>query len=162
MDIKFIKKNLSIIIIMTIIITGIMVPRSKATDALEPGKTLLNYTDVDVKTEPGKELRIIMPNYENTVIDKVKIAGQALIKDQKAKKLFIMYTGEAGKVTLEFYKEKAKEPFVIRQMEIKKEKDGIYSAVLDPQITYSSETEKDRAFKIRDENGIKEIVICKR
>ena len=105
-----------------------------------------------------------MPNYENTVIDKVKIAGkeQALIKDQKAKKLFIMYTGEAGKVTLEFYKEKAKEPFVIRQMEIKKEKDGIYSAVLDPQITYSSETEKDRAFKIRDENGIKEIVICKR
>lgn len=48
MDIKFIKKNLSIIIIMTIIITGIMVPRSKATDALEPGKTLLNYTDVDV------------------------------------------------------------------------------------------------------------------
>ena len=164
MDFKFIKKNLSIIIIMTIIITGIMVPRSKATDALEPGKTLLNYTDVDVKTEPGKELRIIMPNYENTVIDKVKIAGkeQALIKDQKAKKLFIMYTGEAGKVTLEFYKEKAKEPFVIRQMEIKKEKDGIYSAVLDPQITYSSETEKDRAFKIRDENGIKEIVICKR
>ena len=164
MDIKFIKKNLSIIIIMTIIITGIMVPRSKATDALEPGKTLLNYTDVDVKTEPGKELRIIMPNYENTVIDKVKIAGkeQALIKDQKAKKLFIMYTGEAGKVTLEFYKQKAKEPFVIRQMEIKKEKDGIYSAVLDPQITYSSETEKDRAFKIRDENGIKEIVICKR
>ncbi len=164
MDIKFIKKNLSIIIIMTIIITGIMVPSSKATDALEPGKTLLNYTDVDVKTEPGKELRIIMPNYENTVIDKVKIAGkeQALIKDQKAKKLFIMYTGEAGKVTLEFYKEKAKEPFVIRQMEIKKEKDGIYSAVLDPQITYSSETEKDRAFKIRDENGIKEIVICKR
>ena len=164
MDIKFIKKNLSIIIIMTIIITGIMVPRSKATDALEPGKTLLNYTDVDVKTEPGKELRIIMPNYENTVIDKVKIAGkeQALIKDQKAKKLFIMYTGEAGKVTLEFYKEKAKEPFVIRQMEIKKEKDGIYSAVLDPQITYSSETEKDRAFKIRDENGIKEIIICKR
>ena len=164
MDIKFIKKNLSIIIIMTIIITGIMVPRSKATDALEPGKTLLNYTDVDVKTEPGKELRIIMPNYENTVIDKVKIAGkeQALIKDQKAKKFFIMYTGEAGKVTLEFYKEKAKEPFVIRQMEIKKEKDGIYSAVLDPQITYSSETEKDRAFKIRDENGIKEIVICKR
>ena len=164
MDIKFIKKNLSIIIIMTIIITGIMVPRSKATDALEPGKTLLNYTDVDVKTEPGKEFRIIMPNYENTVIDKVKIAGkeQALIKDQKAKKLFIMYTGEAGKVTLEFYKEKAKEPFVIRQMEIKKEKDGIYSAVLDPQITYSSETEKDRAFKIRDENGIKEIVICKR
>ena len=164
MDIKFIKKNLSIIIIMTIIITGIMVPRSKATDALEPGKTLLNYTDVDVKTEPGKELRIIMPNYENTVIDKVKIAGkeQALIKDQKAKKLFIMYTGEAGKVTLEFYKEKAKEPFVIRQMEIKKEKDGTYSAVIDPQITYSSETEKDRAFKIRDENGIKEIIICKR
>ena len=164
MDIKFIKKNLSIIIIMTIIITGIMVPRSKATDALESGKTLLNYTDVDVKTEPGKELKIIMPNYENTVIDKVKIAGkeQALIKDKKAKKLFIMYTGEAGKVTLEFYKQKAKEPFVIRQMEIKKEKDGIYSAVLDPQITYSSETEKDRAFKIRDENGIKEIVICKR
>ena len=164
MDIKFIKKNLSIIIIMTIIITGIMVPRSKATDALEPGKTLLNYTDVDVKTEPGKELRIIMPNYENTVIDKVKIAGkeQALIKDEKGKKLFIMYTGEAGKVTLEFYKQKAKEPFVIRQMEIKKEKDGTYSAVLDPQITYSSETEKDRAFKIRDENGIKEIVICKR
>lgn len=164
MDIKFIKKNLSIIIIMTIIITGIMVPRSKATDALEPGKTLLNYTDVDVKTEPGKELRIIMPNYENTVIDKVKIAGkeQALIKDQKAKKLFIMYTGEAGKVTLEFYKEKAKEPFVIRQMEIKKEKDGIYSAVLDPQITYSSETKKDKTFLIRDGSGIKEIIICKR
>ena len=164
MDIKFIKKNLSIIIIMTIIITGIMVPRSKATDALEPGKTLLNYTDVDVKTEPGKELRIIMPNYENTVIDKVKIAGkeQALIKDQKAKKLFIMYTGEAGKVTLEFYKEKAKEPFVIRQMEIKKEKDGTYSAVIDPQITYSSETKKDKTFLIRDGSGIKEIIICKR
>ena len=164
MDIKFIKKNLSIIIIMTIIITGIMVPRSKATDALEPGKTLLNYTDVDVKTEPGKELRIIMPNYENTVIDKVKIAGkeQALIKDQKAKKLFIMYTGEAGKVTLEFYKQKAKEPFVIRQMEIKKEKDGTYSAVIDPQITYSSETKKDKTFLIRDGSGIKEIIICKR
>ena len=164
MDIKFIKKNLSIIIIMTIIITGIMVPRSKATDALEPGKTLLNYTDVDVKTEPGKELRIIMPNYENTVIDKVKIAGkeQALIKDQKAKKFFIMYTGEAGKVTLEFYKEKAKEPFVIRQMEIKKEKDGTYSAVIDPQITYSSETKKDKTFLIRDGSGIKEIIICKR
>ena len=164
MDIKFIKKNLSIIIIMTIIITGIMVPRSKATDALEPGKTLLNYTDVDVKTEPGKELRIIMPNYENTVIDKVKIAGkeQELIKDQKGKKLFIMYTGEAGKVTLEFYKQKAKEPFVIRQMEIKKEKDGTYSAVIDPQITYSSETKKDKTFLIRDGSGIKEIIICKR
>ena len=166
MEIKFFKKSLSIIIIMTIIIASMMISKSEAVETLASGKTLLHYVDVDVVPEKGKELKIMLPNYDKTVIAKVKVlpTGKELkiMQDKTSKKHYVTYTGDAGKITLEFYKKDAQKPYVSKQMEIKKEQDGTYSAIRAPKITYSTESDNDRAFKITDEKGISEIVICKR
>ena len=166
MEIKFFKKSLSIIIIMTIIIASMMISKSEAVETLASGKTLLNYVDVDVVPEKGKELKIMLPNYDKKVMAKVKIlqTGKELkIKqDKTSKKHYVTYTGDARKITLEFYKKDAQKPYVSKQMEIKKEQDGTYSAIRAPKITYSTESDNDRAFKITDAKGISEIVICKR
>ncbi|MEI3401441.1 MAG: hypothetical protein V8R51_03540 [Clostridia bacterium] len=37
----------------------------------------------------------------------------------------------------------------------------MYSAIVAPKITFSTETNKDRTFKITDTNGINEIIICR-
>ena len=166
MEIKFFKKSLSIIIIMTIIIASMMISKSEAVETLASGKTLLHYVDVDVVPEKGKKLKIMLPNYDKKVMAKVKIlqTGKELkIKqDKTSKKHYVTYTGDARKITLEFYKKDAQKPYVSKQMEIKKEQDGTYSAIRAPKITYSTESDNDRAFKITDAKGISEIVICKR
>ena len=166
MKIKFFKKSLSIIFIMTIIIASMMISKSEAVETLESGKTLLDYVDVDVVPEKGKELKIMLPNYDKAVIAKVKVlpTGKELkiMQDKTSKKYYVTYTGEAGKITLEFYKKDAPKPYVSKQMEIKKEQDGTYSVIVAPKITYSTESDNDRAFKITDAKGISEIVICKR
>ena len=76
MNIKYFKKCLKIIVIITmaIIITGMMSPKTEAVKNSNIGKTLLNYVDVDIKPEKGKELKILLPNYNNTVINKVKVS----------------------------------------------------------------------------------------
>ena len=168
MNIKYFKKCLKIIVIITmaIIITGIMSPKTEAVKNSNIGKTLLNYVDVDIKPEKGKELKILLPNYNNTVINKVKVSqtGKELkiLQDSASKKHYVLYTGKTGEITLEFYKKGATIPFVAREMKINQEQDGLYSAIVAPKITFSTETNKDRTFKITDTNGINEIIICKR
>ena len=168
MNIKYFKKCLKIIVIITmaIIITGMMSSKTEAVKNSNIGKTLLNYVDVDIKPEKGKELKILLPNYNNTVINKVKVSqtGKELkiLQDSVSKEHYVLYTGKTGEITLEFYKKGATIPFVAREMKINQEQDGMYSAIVAPQITFSTETNKDRTFKITDTNGINEIIICKR
>lgn len=166
MEIKFFKKSLSIIIIMTIIIASMMISKSEAVETLESGKTLLDYVDVNVVPEKGKELKIMLPNYAKTVIAKVKVlpTGKELkiMQDKTSQKYYVTYTGEAGKITLEFYKKAAKSPYMSKQMEVQKGEDGTYSAIVAPRITYGKETDNDKIFNVTDAKGISEIVICKR
>ena len=166
MKIKFFKKSLSIIIIMTIIIASMMISKSEAVETLESGKTLLDYVDVNVVPEKGKELKIMLPNYAKTVIAKVKVlpTGKELkiMQDKTSQKYYVTYTGEAGKITLEFYKKAAKSPYMSKQMEVQKGEDGTYSAIVAPRITYGKETDNDKIFNVTDAKGISEIVICKR
>ena len=168
MNIKYFKKCLKIIVIITmaIIITGMMSSKTEAVKNSNIGKTLLNYVDVDIKPEKGKELKILLPNYNNTVINKVKVSqtGKELkiLQDSVSKEHYVLYTGKTGEITLEFYKKGATIPFVAREMKINQEQDGMYSAIVAPKITFSTETNKDRTFKITDTNGINEIIICKR
>ena len=96
---------------MTIIIASMMISKSEAVETLESGKTLLDYVDVNVVPEKGKELKIMLPNYAKTVIAKVKVlpTGKELkiMQDKTSQKYYVTYTGEAGKITLEFYKKAA-------------------------------------------------------
>lgn len=168
MNIKYFKKYLKIIVIITIfiIITGMMNSKTEAVKNSNIGKTLLNYVDVDIKPKRGKELKILLPNYNNTVINKVKVSqtGKELkiLKDSTSKEYYVLYTGKTGKITLEFYQKGATKPFVAREMKIKQEQDGMYSAIVAPKVTFSTETDNDRTFKITDSNGINEIIIYKK
>ena len=152
-----IKKRIIFFLTIIISIYFFLMPKSFATN-IKSGRTILNYTDVNLKAIDGNKIKILVENPQEVNLDKIVLTdGTKTISESKNS--YIEYAG-TGVFQLEFYKKDAKIPFTTKNVEIKQNtKNNTYSANFSPSIVYEKKGLKEKylTLKIVDGNQEKNI-----